>query len=401
MADKALTIIHLVSLKGMGGRAATALRQVRLLKQRGHNVIMGCLPGTAVEERCREMGVIVDSGFHFSRGFKPTQFREDLRRLAALCDQHNADIVHAHLSQESWVAGLGAKLSAVKPAVVRSRGVVVPVKPHAFNRMLHNELTDAVIAPSRVIYEHLRALPDFDAEKVVLLPDGVDTQRFHPERRSDAVRAEFGVSPQTPWVVMVARLEKVKGHEIFFRALEQMMKDDHLIRAADRSGQMPSVGATPLPPFKALCACDERTPGAFDAAVKLAREIGVGEGVLAFTGMRSDIESIVASADVIALPSLGSEGSTRVGLEAGACAVPVVASDAGCLPEVVRTRRTGLIVPKGDERALAGAMAAMISNLERAREMGRAAREHILEHYDERVMVERLEEVYRKATGRE
>jgi len=398
MAAQRLTVLHLVSLKGMGGRAATALRQVRLLSQRGHTVIMGCLPGTSVEERCRAIGVAVDAGFHFSRGFRPAQFREDLRRLAGLCDQHNVSVVHAHLSQESWVACLGAQLSAVKPAVVRSRGVVVPIQPHVFNRVLHNDLTGRVIAPSRVIYDHLRSLPEFNPRKAVLLPDGVDSQRFSPERRSAAIRAEFNVPSETAWIVMVARLEQVKGHEVFFRALKRMLGDAHLSRASE-SALLRGVTMTPQPVFKALCACDERTPGAFEATVRLARDIGVPESALAFTGMRNDVESIIASADVIVLPSLGSEGSTRVGLEAGACGVPVVASDVGCLPEVILHRRTGLIVPKNDPEALAAALLAMISSLDRAREMGAAAREHILEHYDEQRMIERLEQVYREARG--
>ena len=81
-----------------------------------------------------------------------------------------------------------------------------------------------------------------------------------------------------------------------------------------------------------------------------ARELGCPEDVLAFTGLRDDIEKVIAAATCVALPSLGSEGSSRVALEAAASGVPLVASSVGCLPEVVQDGATGLLVPPGDSR---------------------------------------------------
>jgi glycosyltransferase involved in cell wall biosynthesis len=264
----------------------------------------------------------------------------------------------------------------------------VPILPHFFNRFLHNQLTARVIAPSRVIYEHLTHLPGFDVDRTVLLPDGVDLEKFSPKQRSEKIRAEFGVAENVPWIVMVARLQKVKGHEVFFKALRWML-------------DQPSVcDNAPSGHFRVLCACDERTPGALDATIKLARDYGVPESLLTFTGMRDDIAAIMASADVLVLPSLGSEGSSRVGLEGGASGVPIVASDVGCLPEVIIHRHTGLIVPKNDPHALGQSLLELCQHLDRARLMGQDALAHITAHYDERVMIERLEDVYRSSIRR-
>ncbi len=380
-ARRALTVLHLVSLKGMGGRAATALRQARLLKTRGHTVLMGCLPGTAIEARCRELGIEVCPEFHFSRGLRPLRFWEDCRAVARRCDAFRADVLHAHLSQESWVGCLGARMAARPPAVFRSRGVVVPVKPHLFNRWLHNRLTDCVITPSRAICDPLRALPGFDAQKVELLPDGVDVARF-AQADGAAVRREFNVAPDAPLIVMVARLEPVKGHLIFFQALKRL-----------RDGGKPAG-------LRAVCACDERTAGAFDATVREAREMGLGPEMLAFTGLRPDIERVLAAATVVALPSLGSEGSSRVALEAAAAGVPVVASAVGCLPEVIADGATGVLVPCADPAALAVALEKIAADPARAQEMGRAARARAAANYDELRMVERLEELYIREVAR-
>jgi glycosyltransferase involved in cell wall biosynthesis len=374
-----LTILHLVSLMGMGGRCATALRQTRLLAARGHRVLVGCLAGSAAAERSRQAGLQVFDDFRFRRGFRPLSLWRDCRLLAARCNAERVDVVHTHLSQETWAACLGVRLCKRRPVLIRSRGVVVPIQPHAFNRLLHNRFSDHVVTPSRVIHDHLTSLPGFDPARVTLLPDGVDLTRFSPQEDGAAVRAEFGIPPGAPLIVMVARLQRVKGHEVFFKALANLIRS----RA--------------VPDLRALCACDERTPGEFEKTVKLARDLGCYEDVLSFTGMRDDIENVFAAATCVALPSLGSEGSSRVALEAAASGVPIAASTVGCLPEVVQDGVTGVLVPPGDAGALAAALTELLNNRERAKEMGLAARRRAEELYDEKLMAQRLEEIYLNA----
>jgi glycosyltransferase involved in cell wall biosynthesis len=247
---------------------------------------------------------------------------------------------------------------------------------------MHNTLTDHVVVPSKVIYDHLCSLPGFETQRVSLIADGVDLKRFSPGADGAGIRQEFSIPVEAPLAVMVARLEKVKGHDVFFAALARLL-------------QTKSV-----PGLRALCACDERTPGALAATIARARELGVPEDVLQFTGMRRDVERIIAAANVVALPSLVSEGSSRVGLEASAVGVPVVASSAGCLPEVIQDGKTGLIVPIGNADALATGLQSLLNDPETARMMGAAARKRAEALYDEQAMAERLETLYANALAR-
>jgi len=371
-----LTILHLVSLMGMGGRCATALRQVRLLSARGHRVMVGCLSGSTAGERARAIGLQVYDDFNFRRGLRPLAVWRDCRLLAQRCDAEKVDVLHAHLSQESWIAAIGARLCKRRPVVIRSRGVVVPVKSHYFNRLLHNKLTDHVIAPSSVIAENLRALPGFDQQRISLTPDGVDIARFNPCVDGFAIRAEFGIPAAAPLVAMVARLEKVKGHTVFFDALARMRL------------------SSSVPGLRAICACDERSPGALQAAIDAAKSRGLDASIISFTGLRGDVEKIIAAANVIVLPSLGSEGSSRVALESAASGRAIVASNVGCLPEVIQDQKTGLIVPHGDPSALAAALETLLNNPMRTGEMGSAARNRAEELYDEQMMAQRIEAIY-------
>ena len=78
------------------------------------------------------------------------------------------------------------------------------------------------------------------------------------------------------------------------------------------------------------------------------------------------------------------------------CEVPVVASDAGGLPEVVEDGVTGLIVPRGDTGALASAISSLLEDPERRRKMGLAGRERALKHFDWDRTAEQFEALYRE-----
>ena len=81
-------------------------------------------------------------------------------------------------------------------------------------------------------------------------------------------------------------------------------------------------------------------------------------------------------------------------IEAGACALPVVVSDAGGLPEVVRDGETGLVVPREDVPALQAALKRLVLDEALRRRIGRAGREHVAREYAWEVCVDRMMACY-------
>jgi glycosyltransferase involved in cell wall biosynthesis len=102
---------------------------------------------------------------------------------------------------------------------------------------------------------------------------------------------------------------------------------------------------------------------------------------------------------VSVIPSL-EEGFGIPAAEAMGCETPVVASDAGGLPEVVENGVTGLVVPRGDSKALAQAIGALLSDPARRRQMGQAGRERALRLFDWDRSAEQFEEIYREVASR-
>jgi glycosyltransferase involved in cell wall biosynthesis len=130
--------------------------------------------------------------------------------------------------------------------------------------------------------------------------------------------------------------------------------------------------------------------------VRLAERLGIGPQVT-FLGWvpNAALPPYYRAAAVSVIPSL-EEGFGIPAAEAMGCEVPVVATDAGGLPEVVEHGVTGLVVPRGDSAALATAIGSLLDDPERRRRMGIAGRQRALRLFDWDRTAEQLEEVYRR-----
>jgi glycosyltransferase involved in cell wall biosynthesis len=120
----------------------------------------------------------------------------------------------------------------------------------------------------------------------------------------------------------------------------------------------------------------------------LCDELQVSERVrfYGFVNQQTDFEkyySILSQFDVFVIPSvLHSETFGVACVEAGACGIPVIASDVGGLPEVIRHGETGFIVSPGNPEAIVQAVEKLIVDKELRISMGKAGREYVLENYD-------------------
>jgi glycosyltransferase involved in cell wall biosynthesis len=113
----------------------------------------------------------------------------------------------------------------------------------------------------------------------------------------------------------------------------------------------------------------------------------------------ADLPPYYRAAALSVIPSL-EEGFGIPAAEAMGCEVAVVASDAGGLPEVVENEVTGLVVPRGDSKALAKAIGSLLADPQRRRRMGQAGRERALRLFDWDRSAEQFEEIYREVASR-
>src|SRR5207244_8348641 len=330
------TVLHTESSRGHGGQEIRTLAEARWLIGHGWRALIACQPDSPLLAEARASSIPVEA----VRMGSATDIGA-IVRLRRLMRERGVSLVYTHSSVDSWLGGLAAK-SLGRP-VVRSRHVSIPIRRR---RALVYRLADRIITSG----EGVRAMvigAGITPERVVAISAGVDSARFHPGVSGKAVRDELGLGGASV-VGLVANVRGSKGHNVFLdaaRAVLAVAPDTRFLIVGDGVG--------------------------FDEVKARVQQMGL-ESRVHLTGFRRDVPEVMAALDVLVLPSTRSEATSQVIPQALAVGTPVVGSNVGGIPELVRDGETGRLVPPEDPPALARAVLEILRDPDRARAMGRA-----------------------------
>src|SRR5262249_40831839 len=216
----------------------------------------------------------------------------------------------------------------------------------------------AVVTVSRANARHIERVFGVPARCLTTIPCGVDTERFRPAS---------GPRPEPSRILCVARLVKVKNHELLLRACALLRDRGHEFRCV-------LVG-----------------DGAERGEIETRRvELGL-EDVIEMSGAARQEEVLERWREAaIGVLTSSSEGMPVALMEAAACGVPVVATAVGGVTELVEHGKTGLLVPARDVPALAAALERLLNGPATARDMAFAARRRAEELFSVRREVDAL-----------
>src|SRR5256714_9076242 len=241
----------------------------------------------------------------------------------------------------------------------------------------------AVIAASKIELDELRRLYRADASRVAVIPCGVDPALFHPVRQADA-RERLGRDQCERIVLFVGRIEQIKGIDVLLRALGRLFA-----RHPDlRSDVCLLVVGGALDPGD-----DAPETEKILELRRLVHEHRM-EANVNFVGSldQQKLALYYAAADVCAVPSL-TESFGLVALEAMACGTPVVGTRVGGLQTLIAEGESGLLVPPGDDEALAEAIAQVLTDHRLRTHLAHGARERA-EHYTWQSVGAQMEALY-------
>ncbi|MEK7338770.1 MAG: glycosyltransferase, partial [candidate division NC10 bacterium] len=223
--------------------------------------------------------------------------------------------------------------------------------------------TSLLIAVSPRQRQELIALGVAQPERIAVIPLGLDLAPFlNAAPHAGRLRAELGLSPETPLVGLVARLVPIKGVDLFLRAAA-------LLR--ERIPQVRFVIAGDGPEREAL--------------EGQAAALGL-DGALCFLGWRHDLPALYADLDLLALSSRN-EGTPVCLLEAMAAGLPVAAFRIGGVEDLVQDRMTGRLTLPGDAGALASAIAEVLVDRPAAQTYAEAARAAVFPKHDTKTLI--------------
>jgi glycosyltransferase involved in cell wall biosynthesis len=365
-ARPSLTICQVLHSLQVGGAEVLAARLARQLG-RGYRFVFACLDELgSLGQELRGENITVHvlnrrAGFDWKCPW----------RLARFLRRERVDLVHAHQYTPFFYA-MAARRLYRRPAVLfTEHGRHHPDHPRR-KRMLANRLLlearDRVIGVGEAVRRALVCNEGIPHRRVGVIYNGINLAPFcngRPDRL--AIRREIGVGERDLVLLQVARLNYLKDHATALRTLSRIRQDN--------------------PSARLILAGEGEERGAIQ---ELIQKLDMSANVR-LLGLRSDVNRLLAAADVFLLSSI-SEGIPLTLIEAMAAGVPVVSTAVGGVPEVVEDFQTGLLASAGDDATLAAHVLRLMRNPEWCGEIVRRARQRAEQIFSE----ERMHQAYQK-----
>lgn len=299
--------------------------------------------------------------------------------LAMADDPIDADVVHAH-TRLTTLAGFLCKELYELPLVVTVHSTE-PARPwkkealgtgynvSSWSERVGIEAADEIITVSQSTKQEV--LSNFDVEKstINVLPNGVDTETFRPVESSERLRSE-NVDPERPYVLFVGRISRQKGILQFLDAIERLDEDVEFV-------------------VRAGAAESETVAEQVEDRIVDLQSAGVNVTLIDEYVETQALVELYSHAELVVTPSRY-EPFGLVNLEAMACGTPVISTETGGIPDVVRSGEDGLLIPMRDaegettyppnfETRLADSITELLADDERRRTMAESAQRHATE----------------------
>ena len=363
---------------------------IKELVAKGHEVHVVC-PDGEYAHKFTKMGVTHHSFCVDRKGTNPFNEARTLWQLYMIFRKSQFDVVHNFTVKINIYASLAARLAGV-PTIINS----VTGLGYVFteNNLKARVLRKLVTVLYMVAFKFSRCViflneDDFDVFKknkivdshkgIVLRGEGVDTQRFCPEHVNqddlDKLRRQLGIQGDSRPVIVtiISRL-------LWHKGIREFVDMARIVKATHSDVIFLLVG--PI---------DTGNPAAVNEQFTRQAE---DEGLIKYLGERKDIPEILYVSDIVTLPSFYREGIPMVLLEAMCMEKPIVTTNSVGCKEVVEEGKNGFLVPTKDHVALASAIEKLVNNEELRVKMGKYGREKALREFDERIVVNRILQIY-------
>jgi glycosyltransferase involved in cell wall biosynthesis len=283
-------------------------------------------------------------------------------RLTRFWREQRTDILQVYFLDSVYFGVPLARVAGVRRVVRVRNNLGHWLTPrHRWLGRVMGQLADVTLTNCEPARKALLDAEGGSAHKVRVLENGVDVQHLAALRPANGFRA--------PRIGAVANLRPVKAIDLLIRAANRVLADRPTasFHVAGEGEQRPELE-------------------------QLIAALGL-QGRFVLHGALADVPAFLATLDVAVLCS-HAEGMSNAVLEAMAAGRPVVATDVGANGHLLRNGDLGVLVPPGDEAALAGAIYGLLDDPVRSVRLGEQARRHVQTHYSRDAMRRRFEDFY-------
>jgi glycosyltransferase involved in cell wall biosynthesis len=365
-----IAICHVTQFLEIGGLESLILELCKATDRERFDLGVLCLNGYDESYKMRLDEVSVPVRLERKRTRLDYGF---LNRAAALLREMNVDIIHSHGGCFLY-GNLIRYLAGVKSLIHTVHGL--PVRSAWRERQeefLSCCMADRIVAVSEEVAEDLRNRHPSVENKIEVVINGVDCDRFRPESEERNIlekKRRLDLPTDRKMIGTVGRLEKEKNFPMLIRAIADLFsggrEDIHLTVVGE------GVERHNLQ--------------------NLAADLDI-ETHVSFLGMRYDLENIYPIFDVFALPSI-TEGTSLSILESQSCGIPAVVTAVGGNSKIITHSLNGYLCPSGDHRGMAKLIGDLLTDDALMSAMKRNARNNVLSRFDLSSMIREYERIY-------
>lgn len=360
-----LALVFVSSLPRWGGGEKWMLTTAGAMKARGHRVVLAVQPGSELALRGRAAGLDV-AEVRLGGWLDPFS----LAGLAGVLRRARCDVICANLDKEIRQGRLAARLAGRRVRLVARRGSPVPIKDNWHYRLAWNRGVDRLICNAEALVEPVcGGAPWFDRSRVRVIPNGVEVTELRRRAEAADLRAELDLGAGVPVIACVGEVGWRKGQEHVLAAaaaLRERFPQAVWLVAGEGSG--------------------------LDELTGRARQAGLLDGgYVRFLGFRADVPRVLRAADLLVLPSR-SEGFPNTLLEGMALGLPVAASRADGIPELVQDGVTGLLHGVDDGDAFTADVGRLLGDAELRTRLGEAGAARVEARFTQDRVMDQVED---------
>lgn len=286
--------------------------------------------------------------------------------------EREIDIIHTHGYKETLIGGVVSKLLNIK--LVRThhgKGMIHGSKSHRFIELINEKyLTSKLISVSYELKDIL-IKNKIKENKIKVIHNGIKAESVSPSNNEKVIRLQLQIGYDTLVVGTIGRIVSIKGHKYFLDGAKRVLDDNKEIIFV-------IVGNGPL----------------INQMKKYAKSLCIDK-YIRFTGFRDDAIDILNMFDIFVLTSLH-EGIPITLLEAMCLGKPIIATNVGGIPEVIRNEFNGLLIPPRDSKAIYGALIKLLNNKKLRAKFSCDAKKDVQNKFCLNITVKETERLYRE-----
>jgi len=380
------TILQVIPNLSAGGAERTTIEIAEAMKAAGGKSLVVSAGGRLEGELLRAGGELIKLDNAGSKN--PLSIYAHAGVIAKVAKQNNVALIHARSRAPAWSA-LWASNRLKLPFVTTYHGIY---NTKSGLKRWYNSIMargTVVIANSEFTAEHVRKEHPAAKDRLVVIPRGVDIEKFDPARiipsRKATLLRQWNLqeTDESVLILLPARMTGWKGHREAVAAAAIL------------------AGKPDLPPWRMVFAGDAQGRSGYLEELRTLISQNNLDGRVSIVGHCDDMPAAFALCDIVIAPSNEPEAFGRVAAEAGAMGAPVIGSSIGAQGEIIVAGITGDIVPPSDPAALAGSiLTLLLAGPERQKAMGLAAQQRVREKFTTSALQKATLGVYEGLIGR-